>query len=176
MQPLVKLKQYKVLPNLVPDKKNTYLGFLIASSAFSALFVFIKPDSVLTIYIVNFILSFFFGPVSVLQWAMYTDTADYSEWKNGRRATGLIMAASLFALKLGLTFGGSIVGWLLSYYNYVPNETQSAEALNGIVLLFSVYPAIFGIIGGLLMIMYPLTNKKMIEIEEDLTKRRKGNI
>ena len=107
---------------------------------------------------------------------MYTDSADYSEWKNGRRATGLIMAASLFALKLGLTFGGSIVGWFLSFYNYVPNETQTAEALNGIVLLFSVYPAIFGIIGGLLMIMYPLTNKKMIEIEEDLTKRRKENI
>ena len=40
-------------------------------------------------------------PVAVLQWAMY-DTADYGEWKFGRRATGLIMAASLFALKLGV--------------------------------------------------------------------------
>lgn len=155
------------------DKKNTYLGFLIASAVFSVFFIFIDPENVLTMYIVNIILSFFFGPVSVLQWAMYTDTADYSEWKNGRRATGLVMAASLFALKLGLTFGGSIVGWLLDFYNYVPNVAQTPEALNGIVYLFSIYPAVFGILGGLIMIAYPLTNKRMEEIEIDLTARRK---
>lgn len=156
------------------DKKNTYMGFLIASAVCSFFFVFIEAESVLTIYIFNIILSFSFGPVAVLQWAMYTDTADYSEWKNGRRATGLIMAASLFALKLGLTFGGSIVGWLLEFYNYIPNEIQAPETLKGIIYLFSIYPAVFGIIGGLLMMAYPLTNKKMEEIEHDLNERRRA--
>ncbi len=154
------------------DKKNTYLGFLIASAVFNVFFYFMQPGSVLLIYGLNLIVSFFFGPVSVLQWAMYTDTADYSEWKNERRATGLIMAASLFALKLGLTFGGAVVGWILAYHGFIANQAQTRESVDGIVLLLSVDPAVIGVAGGLMMLFYPLTNKMMIEIEEDLTARR----
>ena len=156
------------------DKKNTYAGFLIASAVLNAAFYLVRPQDVLFIYALNVFVSFFFGPVSVLQWAMYTDTADYSEWKNHRRATALLMAASLFALKLGLALGGTFVGWILAYYGFVANQTQTAEAMNGIVLLLSVFPAIFGIVGGLLMLPYPLTNKKMVEIEEELTARRRA--
>jgi GPH family glycoside/pentoside/hexuronide:cation symporter len=154
------------------DKKNTYAGFLIASATFSGFFYFLQPDNVILIFALNIFVSFFFGSVSVLQWAMYTDTADYGEWKLGRRATGLIMAASLFALKLGLTLGGAIVGWVLAYYGFVANQAQAANTQSGIVMLMSIYPAIFGIIGGCLMLFYPLTNKMMIKIEEDLTARK----
>lgn len=156
------------------DKKNTYAGFLIASAVLNAAFYLVRPQDVLFIYALNVFVSFFFGPVSVLQWAMYTDTADYSEWKNHRRATALLMAASLFALKLGLALGGTFVGWILAYYGFVANQTQTAEAMSGIVLLLSVFPAIFGIAGSLLMLPYPLTNKKMVEIEEELTARRRA--
>jgi glycoside/pentoside/hexuronide:cation symporter, GPH family len=154
------------------DKKNTYASFLTASAVFSGFFYFLQPGNVLLIFLLNILVSFFFGAVSVLQWAMYTDTADYGEWKMGRRATGLIMAASLFALKLGLTLGGAIVGWVLAYYGFVANQPQSPDALKGIVLLMSIYPAVIGVIGGLVMIFYPLTNKMMVNIEEDLTARR----
>jgi GPH family glycoside/pentoside/hexuronide:cation symporter len=154
------------------DKKNTYAGFLLLSAAFSSVFYFLQPQNVLLIYILNLLVSFFFGTVSVLQWAIYTDTADYSEWKNRRRATGLIMAASLFALKLGLTLGGSIVGWILAYYGFEANQPQTVETLNGIVMLMSVYPALSGFLGGALMAFYPLSNKVMIKIEEDLLARR----
>jgi GPH family glycoside/pentoside/hexuronide:cation symporter len=156
----------------VLDKKNTYAGFLIASAALNAAFYLLRPQDVLLIYALNLLVSFFLGPVSVLQWAMYTDTADYSEWKNRRRATALLMAASLFALKLGLALGGTFVGWILAYYGFVANQTQTAEAMSGIVLLLSLFPAIFGIAGGLLMMRYPLTNKMMVKIEEELTARR----
>lgn len=156
----------------VLDKKNVYLGFLIASAAVNAIFYLARPQDVILIYALNLLVSFFFGPVSVLQWAMYTDTADYSEWKNHRRATALLMAASLFALKLGLALGGTFVGWILAYYGFVANQDQTAEAMKGIVLLLSIFPAIFGIAGGLLMLRYPLTNKMMVTIEEELTARR----
>lgn len=154
------------------DKKNTYAGFLIAAAVVNAVLYVVRPQDVILIYVLNLLFSFFVGPVSVLQWAMYTDTADYSEWKNNRRATGLLMAASLFALKLGLTLGGAFVGWLLAYYGFVANQEQTPEAMSGIVSLLSIFPAIFGIAGGLLMIRYPLTNKMMVKIEEDLTVRR----
>jgi len=154
------------------NKRLVYGGFLSISSILGALYIFLPPDNLVIIYLLNFILTFFFGVVSVLQWAMYTDTADYGEWKFGRRATGLIMAASLFTLKLGLTLGGAIIGWVLAANDFVPNITQTAESMNGILLLISVLPAIFGLTGGALMIFYPLTNNMMIKIEDDLAARK----
>ena len=154
------------------DKRNTYAGFLVLSALSCASFYILEPQNVLLIYLLNLVFSFALGPVSVLQWAMYTDTADYAEWKQGRRATGLLMAASLFALKLGLTLGGAIVGWLLAYYGFVANQQQTAETLGGIVLLMSLYPTIFGILGGAIMMVYPLSNKMMSQIEEELAARR----
>jgi len=154
------------------DKKNTYASFLILSAVFSGFFYFLEPENVILIYSLNILVSFFFGSVSVLQWAIYTDAADFGEWKMGRRATGLVMAASLFALKLGLTLGGAIVGWILAFYGFQANQAQSSEAVSGIIMLMSIYPAVFGIIGGIIMIFYPLNNKMMIKIEEDLTARR----
>ena len=154
------------------DKKNTYVGCLLISTVTCAFVYFLKPQDVILLYLSNIVISFVWGPVSVLQWAMYTDTADYSEWKNYRRATGLLMAASLFALKLGLTIGGALVGYVLDYFGFIANQIQSAETIKGIVLLLSIYPAIFGLIGVILMLFYPLTNKMMTQIEQDLVHRR----
>jgi GPH family glycoside/pentoside/hexuronide:cation symporter len=155
------------------DKKNTYSGFLIASALISCAFYFLQPHNVLLIFALNVIGPFFMGVVSVIQWSIYTDTADYGEWKFRRRATGLIMAASLFALKLGLAFGGTFVGWILEYHGFVSNAAQTESTLSGIKLLMSFYPAAFGVIGGLVMIYYPLKNSVMLKIEEDLVARRK---
>ncbi|MGK9367454.1 MFS transporter [Melioribacter sp. Ez-97] len=158
------------------DKKNTYMLFLLCSAVFSAAIFFLPPNAIIPLFVLNLFASFFFGPVSVLQWALYTDTADYSEWVNKRRATGLIMAASLFSLKLGLTLGGAIVGWLLAYYGFVANQVQSPETITGIKLLMTIYPAIAGVIGALLMIKYPLNNNMMAKIEEELQLRRSNEL
>lgn len=156
------------------DKKTIYSSFLAASGVFSAFFFLLEPEQVMPIFILNFLVSFFFGTVSVLQWALYTDVADYGEWQFGRRATGLIMAASLFALKLGLTLGGSSVGWILGWYGFEAGVAQPEETLVGIRLLMSFFPALFGVVGGLIMFFYPLSDKMMITIEEELTSRHEA--
>ena len=154
------------------DKNRIYSIFLMGTAILCSFYYIIDPSQVILIYLLNIIISFFWGTVSVLQWAIYTDAADYSEWKNKRRATGLVMSASLFALKLGLTLGGAIVGWILGYYGFVANQAQSPETINGIKMLMSIYPAIAGLIGGVIMFFYPLNNKMMITIENDLNSRR----
>jgi GPH family glycoside/pentoside/hexuronide:cation symporter len=121
----------------------------------------------------NIVTSFAVGPVSVLQWAIYADTADYSEWKKGRRATGLVMSASLFALKLGIALGAAANAWILSAYGYQPNVEQTASGLLGIRMVMSVYPAIFAIIGMVLMLFYPLKKHMMMQVETELVQRRK---
>ena len=154
------------------SKKIIYSRFLIISAICSLLFYFLSPGHVILMYILNGLVSFFFGSVSVTQWAMYTDTADYGEWKFGRRSTALIMAASLFALKMGLTAGGAFVGWILEGYGFIANEVQTETALHGIRMLMSLFPAIFGIIGGILILFYPISDKSMVEIEADLKSRK----
>jgi GPH family glycoside/pentoside/hexuronide:cation symporter len=73
---------------------------------------------------------------------MCTDTADYSEWKWGRRATGLVLSAASFAQKLGWAIGGAGTGWLLAHFGFVPNAVQDARTVNGIMLMMSFIPAI----------------------------------
>jgi GPH family glycoside/pentoside/hexuronide:cation symporter len=156
----------------VLGKRNTYAGFLGASGIFAAAYYFLSPTDVILMFVFQLLFSFALGPVSVLQWAMYTDTADYSEFKTGRRATGLVMSASLFALKLGVALGASILAWILAAYGYQPNVEQTVTSLQGIKLAISIYAAIPALIGAGIMAFYPLTNKMMIKIEQDLTARR----
>lgn len=153
-------------------KARCYTGFLGLAVVSSALFYVLKPQDLVWMLLLQILASFSVGPVSVLQWAIYTDTADYSEWKTGRRATALIMAASLFCLKLGIAFGGSIQGWILSAVGFVANVAQSPTSLQGIRMLMSVIPASAGAIAVILMLFYPLNNKKMLQIEKELAERR----
>jgi GPH family glycoside/pentoside/hexuronide:cation symporter len=153
-------------------KARAYVFFLAVSVVAQASFWFTEPSDVLLIYGLNLIGQFAWGPVSVLQWAMYTDVADYMEWKNGRRATALVMAASLFMLKLGLAMGGAFVVWMLGVYGFQPNQEQSATTLQGIRLLMSVLPSLFGVVGVVLMSFYPLSEKIMGQVERELAARR----
>jgi GPH family glycoside/pentoside/hexuronide:cation symporter len=154
-------------------KRNCYVGFLGVTGIFTAIFYFFNPVNVIPMFIMQLFASFTFGPVSVLQWAMYTDTADYSEWKNYRRATALLMAASLFALKLGVALGGALLAGLLAFHGYNPGVEQTAGGLLGVKLVMSIYPAIPAIIGAAIMLFYPLTNQMMVDIEKDLNERRR---
>ncbi len=156
------------------DKKLTYIGCLLVSIVFTAIIFVLPTESIPLIFLANFIVSFAWGPVSVLQWAMYTDTADYGEWKNGRRYTALLMAASLFALKFGLALGGALVGWTLGATGFIANQAQDASAMTGILLLFSLIPAGIGLLAVVSMLFYPLTNDRMNQIESDLVARRDG--
>jgi GPH family glycoside/pentoside/hexuronide:cation symporter len=153
-------------------KSITYAFFLGIAGITSGLFIFLGPQNIALMFVLNFITSFALGPVSVLQWAMYADTADYSEWKKGRRATALVMSASLFALKFGIALGATGNAWILAAYGYQANVEQTETGLLGIRMVMSVYPAIFAIIGMVLMFFYPLRKHMMMQVETELVERR----
>jgi len=155
------------------DKSKAYSLLFILAGVTTGLVYFVKPEHLMILFGLQIVTSFCMGPVSTLQWAIYTDTADYSEWKNGRRATALIMAASLFALKLGVAIGGASFNWILAGYGYDAKAEITPLAVKGICLNMSIYSAIPAIIAGVLMLLYPLSNKKMLAIEADLSERRK---
>jgi len=114
-----------------------------------------------------------FAPTIPLLWAMFADVADYAEWKTGRRTTGVIYATIMFGLKAGLSLGGAMAGWLLSWYGYKANVAQTQEALLGIRMTVSVYPAIFFLIVVFCLFFYEIGKKLNIQIQDELAERRK---
>lgn len=154
------------------DKRKTYIVLLFMFLLASLLQFVFKPQDFIWMTVSQIFASFSLGGLAVLQWSMFPDTADHSEWKTGRRATGLLMAASLFSIKFGLALGGTILGWLLSLYGFQPNVEQTEQALLGIRLIISVFPAVFCLITIVIIWFYPLNHKILDKISIELAERR----
>ena len=107
-----------------------------------------------------------------LLWSMYADCTDYSELKTGNRATGLIFSSSSMSQKFGWAIGSALTGWLLAYFGFRANEVQNAEAIQGIKMFMSFLPAVGTVLSVLFISIYPLSEKKMVEISHTLKARR----
>jgi len=155
-------------------KRNVFIGGLAGTTLFTAMFVFLPPTAVPLMFAAEMLRQFVYGFTIPLLWAMMADVADYSEWKNKRRATGIIFSAIVFALKAGLGFGGAITGYVLSMYGYVPNAAQTERALGGIVMTMSIFPAITFGLCVVCLFFYSINKQAEIQITNELTERRKG--
>ena len=106
---------------------------------------------------------------------MLGDAADYSEFKNGRRATGLIYSAGSFATKFGGGLAGAIIGFVLAAFKYNGHDTVAIQgAVPGIIMLMSWIPTIITMLADGVMTLYPLNQKKMDEITIELNNRRQN--
>ena len=155
-------------------KRNVFGLFLFISTLFIILFNFFKPTSIELIFGSQILHGFFYGITIPLLWAMIADVADYSEWKNNRRATAIIFSAMMVGLKLGLTIGSSLVTKILDYYGYDANSVsgQASEAILGTKLLVSIFPAIPFLLGVGLLFFYEINKDMETQIELELKQRR----
>ncbi len=155
-------------------KRNVFGIALFISTLFILLFLFFPPTSVKLMFLSQILHGFFYGITIPLLWAMIADVADYSEWKNGRRATAIIFSAMMVGLKGGLSIGSALLAAILGMYHYVPNSEslQPESAINGIKLLVSLFPAIPFLIGTALLFLYEIDKKMETNIETDLKARR----
>lgn len=155
-------------------KRNVFGLFLFISTLFIILFNFFKPTSIELIFGSQILHGFFYGITIPLLWAMIADVADYSEWKNNRRATAIIFSAMMVGLKLGLTIGSSLVTKILDYYGYDANSVsgQASEAIIGTKFLVSIFPAIPFLLGVGLLFFYEINKDMETQIELELKQRR----
>ena len=154
-------------------KKAVALVCFALASLLAAAFILLPADAIATTYLLEWARALAYAPTIPLIWAMFADVADYGEWTSGRRTTGVVFATILFALKAGLSLGGAIAGWLLSGYGYVANVEQTPQALLGIRLTMSVYPAVFLLIVVGSLLFYQITKALNIQIQDDLAARRR---
>lgn len=154
--------------------KRELMIVLSALNALSMLaFFFVPRDQIVLMYVINIVGTFIVGPTPAIVWAMYADAADYGEWKFNRRTTALVFSAAQFGQKMGLALGGSVAGWCLAWFGYVANVEQTTRSLFGIRLLFTAAPAMFALLSVAVMLLYPLKESLVKQIELDLAARRR---
>lgn len=156
-------------------KKWVFIIGLAGAALCQSLVFFLGPQDVPRMFLLTFLTSMCYGPTIPLLWAMIADTADWSEWKTGRRSTGFIFAGMVFALKAGLGIGGALAGWLLAAYGYTPETAHLPEVQFGIRMLVGTWSGVCFGIGVIFMLFYPISRKLEGLISTELDARRSAD-
>jgi len=157
---------------LLGGKRSTYIWLSLANAACCAALFFAGPHDYVLIYGSQILGSFVAGPLNPITWAMFADTADYGEWRFGRRSTGLVFSAGSFASKQGGVLGGALAAWLLAFYGYKPNVAQTPDTVFGIRMMVSLLPAAASILTAGVALLYGLNAKMEKTIAIELKERR----
>jgi GPH family glycoside/pentoside/hexuronide:cation symporter len=160
------------LSELLGGKRRAYIILMTLASTLTVLFYFVPLSNIPLIFATHIGISTLFAPTSPLLWAFYADTADYSEWRNGRRATGLVFSAASFSQKIGWAVGSSLFLWLIGTVGFHANVQQSQHVQLGIRYMMSFFPAAVGFLSAACAVFYRLDDKVMVEIEKELQQRK----
>ncbi len=161
-------------------KRDVFLTSLFISTLFVLFFIFYAPGSVGLMFLSQILHGFFYGISTPLLWAMIADVADYSEWKNNRRATAIIFSAMMVGLKVGLSVGSALVASIIGRYGYISaegtqNVVQPETVATGSRMLVSVFPSIPFFIACGLLFFYSIDKKMEVQIESDLKQKRQSS-
>jgi Na+/melibiose symporter-like transporter len=115
-----------------------------------------------------------YAPTIPLIWAIFADCADYSEWKTGRRFTGMVFATLGFALKAGLALGSASLLWILKdFFNYDTKFPSAPDAVAGYRTCVGIIVGIMFAICTVLLMFYKLNKKTTIRMADELAERRR---
>jgi sugar (glycoside-pentoside-hexuronide) transporter len=143
-------------------KRNAWILGL-ALSVVAQIMMYVVGDNI-PLFIVFFILVCLGNAIAnSLPFAMLGAAVDYGEWKTGVRSAGFLTAiGSSFCIKVGCGVGAAIPGYVMAYFGYVANQTQTPAALFGINFSFIWLPAII-----FALAIIPLLFYKKFELMED---------
>lgn len=158
----------KWLASKIGKKKLFIISLIIIS--ISSFGLYFSNKNLFWLYFFQITFSFASGPTMPLMWSMLADAADFGQWKFKRRNTALIYSAATFGQKAGFSIGGAVSLWVLAWFGYVANQPQSAEAIHGIRICISFLPGIIALLCVVVLYFYPLSDKKLIEINKEINK------
>ncbi|MGA2281349.1 MAG: glycoside-pentoside-hexuronide (GPH):cation symporter [Verrucomicrobiota bacterium] len=148
-------------------------GFaLSAVNAFAT--YLLKPTDVYGMAALTVVGSIVYAPTIPLIWAIFADCADYSEWKTGRRFTGMVFATIGFALKAGLALGSAGLLWILAgFFHYDTQFPTAPEAVHGYRVCVGIVVGLMFSVCAILLLVYPLNKRVTIQMADELAERRK---
>src|ERR1017187_717715 len=146
-------------------------GFALATIG-SLSFYLLSPANVWGMLGITALVSIAYAPTIPLTWAIFADVADYSEWKTGRRFTGMVFATIGFALKAGLALGGAGFLWIMAgFFNYDTKLPGAPDALHGYRVCSGIVVGLLFAICTILLLVYQLNKRTTIQMAEELAGR-----
>ncbi len=156
-------------------KRVVFFWSMLLTGILCIVMYFLSPKATVAIIALEVLRQFVFGCSNPVLWAMMGDVADFGEWKTGRRATGTVTSAVVFALWVGVAIGGFVASRLLGFYGYNPHlAMQSEHTLLGIRLIVSVWSGVAFLACAACLIFYGINMKLNLAISQDLSERRKS--
>lgn len=151
------------------EKKHLFQIALIVVIISHGLFYIVDTSSIATIFILYFIANFAHMVLTPILFSMVADTVDYGTTKIGKRLTAVTFSGHLLGIKLGFAIGGALAGWILSGFDYVPNQQQTEHTLSGILFAFAGIPVVCMLICLVLIYKYKLTEPEVRRIQASLS-------
>lgn len=153
-------------------KTVAIIGF--ALSALNAYTTYLlPPTAIYGMIALNIIGSIVYAPTIPLIWAIFADCADYSEWKVGRRFTGMVFATIGFALKAGLALGSAGLLWILAgFFHYDTQFPGAPDAVHGYRVCVGIVVGTMFTLCTILLMVYPLGKRVTIQMADELAERR----
>lgn len=150
-------------------KVKAYIGLQLIAAVLCALGYFIGSEQLVLAFALYFFWCVFLQMGTPLLWAKMADTVDYGQWKTGIRMTGMVYSSIVFFIKLGLALGGAIGSWLLAYYGYQADMVQAADTQQGLLLSFTLWPALGSLLVAGVMLWYRLDTPMVDRMQRELT-------
>lgn len=156
-------------------------GYLILSSAMyvgALLLWFVPTDNAPWLISVGFfVMGIGVYGVNTLMWALEADCVEYGEWKIGQRTEGTTYAVFSFTRKMGQALGGFVGGWVLVWAGFVAADVAAGipvtdEVAGNIRMWAAIFILASTVTTQLAMLLYPLTEKKFLEIVAEIAARR----
>ena len=133
-----------------------------------AMYFLVGPGDVAAAFVFYFLICFIVDLHAPVFWSAIVEAVDYGHARSGKRVAGLSMGGISFFQKAGMGIAGAIVGWLLAWFQYVPDQPQSPAALNGIALMLTIIPGLFHALMGAVMFWYRITDGYYQQIKQQI--------
>jgi Na+/melibiose symporter-like transporter len=170
---IIVLLMSPVLSQKFGKKVVAVCGFGLAALGTFA-FYLLEPTNVNGMVLLTILIAICYAPTIPLIWAIYADVADYSEWKTGRRFTGIVFATICFALKTGLALGSSSFLWFMAgFFNYNTKLPDAPQAVQGFRVCSGIVVGLLFAVCAILLIIYKLNKRLTIQMADELAERRK---
>lgn len=154
------------------EKSHLLIAAGFGMAAFIMGFYALPLDAVWPQTTLQYAIGIGFGLLMVLSYSMFTDIAEFIDWKTNRQMTALVIAASVFGVKAGVGVGSFIPGAALEATGFVADGEQSPEALMGIQYAFAFIPAALLIPAAIALMFYGINRRVLARAESELAQRR----
>ena len=151
-----------------------FLGIAILGMAMMYTFVSIPAtkNNFVLLCIAQFVKSTGIITATGYMWALVPEVISYGEYTSGKRIAGIVNALTGIFFKAGMALGGVVPGLVLAWVGFNADATtQTPLALQGILWLVCVIPAVLLLLAMFIISKYELSDEKMDEINREIEAR-----